>query len=213
MTGMTLFKLCQRQPTGGSALGLSCDEDGVFFAGNCALATPITDATGRRFYRARPLAEINVVLSAAYGRPVDFTDRMAGLRLAARYLTAGDWVLARIAAVQLRVPDLPDTAAALRLRNADELLRFNANHYPAGSSRGGQFAPAEDATMDAVDSSADVTRQKFSNEDDAARHALKYIYEASKRAGIEYAGIIYRNKRMALRRRRRRKTATTSAEA
>jgi hypothetical protein len=91
--------------------------------------------------------------------------------------------MARIAAVQLRVPDLPDDATASRLCKADELLRFNSNHYPAGSSRGGQFAPAEDATMDAVDSSADVTRQKFSNEDDAARHALKYIYEASKRGG------------------------------
>jgi hypothetical protein len=45
----------------------------------------------------------------------------------------------------LRVPDLPDTAAALRLRNADELLRFNANHYPAGSSAAGNSLPANKA--------------------------------------------------------------------
>jgi hypothetical protein len=77
MTGMTLFKLCQRA-SADTTLGLSCDEEGIFLAGDYALVTPITGATGSRVYRVRPLAEINVALSAAYGRPVDFSDRMAG---------------------------------------------------------------------------------------------------------------------------------------
>ena len=195
MTGMTLFKLCQREK-GAVALGLSCDQEGIFFAGDYALVTPITDATGRSVYRVRPLAEINVALSAAYGRAVDFSDRMAGLRLAARYLSAGDWALAKIAAVQLRVPDLPDAAAVSRLRKAEELLRFNPNHYPAGSGRGGQFAGDQGAvTINVADSSADdITRRKFGSDEDAARSALKHFYEASKQAGVEYGGVIYRSK-------------------
>jgi len=90
MTEMTLCKLCQRA-SGATVLGLSCDEDGIFLSGEYALAIPLTDATGHRVYRVRPLAEISVALSAAYRRPVDFSDRMAGLRFAARYLTAGEW--------------------------------------------------------------------------------------------------------------------------
>src|SRR6185312_2455119 len=102
-----------QRKSGSTALGLSCDEDGIFLAGDFALVMPITEATGRHVYRVRPLAEINIGLSAAYGRPVDFSDRMAGLRLAARYLTASEWALAKIAAVQLQMPDLPNAAAAV----------------------------------------------------------------------------------------------------
>ena len=196
MTGLILFKLCRRT-SGATALGLSCDEDGIFLAGDSALVAPITDAAGRRIYRARPIAEINVALSAAFGRPVDFSDRMAGLRLAARYLTAGDWALAKIAAVQLRVPDLPNAAAVSRLRKAEELLRFNPNHRPAGTPEGGQFAPTDRSagTINVADSSADdITRRKFGDDKDAARSALKHFYEASRRAGVEYGGVIYRNK-------------------
>ena len=144
MTGMTWFKLCQRK-SGATTLGLSCDEDGIFLAGNFALVTPVTDARGGHVYRPRPTAEINIALSAGYGRAVDFSDRMAGLRLAARYLTAGEWALAKIAAVQLRIPDLPDAAAVSRLRKAEEVQRFNPNHRPAGTPEGGQFASLTDA--------------------------------------------------------------------
>jgi hypothetical protein len=173
MSGATWFKLCQRR-SGAATLGLSCDEDGIFL-GDYALVRPITDAKGRHLYRARPLAEINIALAAADRRAVDFSDRIAGLRSAARYLTAGEWAVAKIAAVQLRIPDLPDAAAASRLRKAEELLRFNPNHYPAGSGRGGQFAASDqnDATSNVADSSVDdITQRKFSSDADAARSAL-----------------------------------------
>ena len=126
MSGMTLFKLCRR--SGAVTLGLCCDEDGIFI-GDYALVTPITDATGRRLYRARPLTEINIALSAAYGRAVDFSDRMAGLRLAARYLSAGERALAKIAAVHLRVPDLPMPQryrGCARRRNCSGSIRTTA---------------------------------------------------------------------------------------
>ena len=196
MTTINFFKLWERR-SDAVVRGLSCDEAGIFLGGDCAPLTLTTDTIGGPVYRARSLAEINYVLSAAYGRQVEFSDRMPGLRLAARYMTAGDWVLARIAAVQLRVPDLSDNEAVARLRKADTLLRFNPNHYPAGSSRGGQFAPGEQstATIDAAASSADdITRRKFGSDEDAARNALKHFYEVSKRAGVEYAGVIYRDK-------------------
>lgn len=194
MTGMTWFTLWQRK-SGAMMLGLSCDEEGIFLAGEYAVVTPITDATGRRLFRARSIAEINVALSAAYGRAVDFSDRMAGLRLAARYLTAGDWALAKIAAVHLRVPDLPDAAAVSRLRKAEELLRFNPNHRPAGTPDGGQFAPSDQNTINVADSSADdITQRKFDSDEEAARSALKHFYSASRRAGAEYGGVIYRNR-------------------
>jgi len=84
-----------------------------------------------------------------------------------------------------------------RLRKAEELLRFNPNHYPAGSQRGGQFAPSEQSagTINVADSSADdITRRKFGSDKDAARSALKHFYETSRRAGAEYGGVIYRGK-------------------
>ena len=94
------------------------------------------------------------------------------------------------------MPDLPDAAAVSRLRKAEDLLRFNPNHYPAGSGRGGQFAPSDQSagTITVADSSADdITRRKFGSDKDAARSALKHFYEASRRAGAEYAGVIYRS--------------------
>lgn len=141
MDGITVFRLWDKHQSGDAVLGLSCDESGIFLGGHYALVIPIADAAGRITYRPRALCEINGALSGAYGLPVDFSTRMARLKQAAEYMNRGDWVLARIATVQLCAPDLPDRKAVLRLRKAN-LLRFNPNHYPAGSGRGGQFAPA-----------------------------------------------------------------------
>ena len=148
MTGMTVFKLCDRHRSSVPAQGLSCDRGGIFL-GDCALVAPITDAAGRRTYRARPLTEINYVLSAAYGREVDLSVRMPGLHQAAIYMTEGKWALAQVAALQLYVPELPDEEAVVRLRKAEALLRFNPYHRPAGTPDGGQFT-SQDGTSDIV---------------------------------------------------------------
>lgn len=139
MAGLRFFKLCDRR--GAFARGLSCDEGGVFLGADFALVKAATDPRGRRLYEARDLAEINAALSAAYGDEVDFTSRLPGLRQAPRYLSEGKWALAQIAALHLRLPDLPDDAAAMRLRKAEALLRYNSYHRPAGPG-GGQFTSA-----------------------------------------------------------------------
>ncbi len=214
MERMIVFKLWDRRCRGVAVRGLSCDEDGIFLGGDCALVAPTTDARGRRVYRLRSTAEINHVLSAIYGREIDISDRVAGLRQAAGYMTEGKWALAQVAALQLRIPDLPDDEALARLLKADALLRFNPHHYPAGSSRGGQFASDPgDAVVDGADSAADdIARRKFASDEDAARYALKHFYEPPSRAGVEYGGVIYRTPKAhtALRRRPRKRMGMTN---
>jgi hypothetical protein len=137
MTGMTFFRLCERRQSSGTVVrGLSCDEGGIFLGGDCALVAPCTDAMGRPVYRARSLVEINGILSAAYRRPIDFSDRMPGLLQAADRMTAGDWVMAKIAAVQLRVPDLPDDAAALTPRIHQQMTSPSENSAATRTPRG-----------------------------------------------------------------------------
>jgi hypothetical protein len=80
MTGFAVYRLHNRRGRDGvRARGLSCDEDGVFPAGDVA-----------------------VLLSAARERSFDFSARMSQLHLVARYMTEGKWILAKIAAVHLR---------------------------------------------------------------------------------------------------------------
>jgi hypothetical protein len=138
---MTFFKLCDgSEPGGARDRGLSCDRDGLRLGGY-ALVDASTGLHGRRVYRPRSLAAINAALSIGYGSEVDFASRMPGLRQAALYLSEGKWALAQIAALHLRMPDLPDAAAAARLRKAEMLLRYNPNHRSAGPG-GGQFTAA-----------------------------------------------------------------------
>ena len=141
MTAMTLFTLhdrCMRK--GASLLGLSCDPDGLHL-GDCALVRAARDAQGRRLYEPRALGEINAVLSAAYGREIEFASRMPGLCRVSQHLSEDKLALAQITALHLRLPDLPDEAAVERLSKAEALLRFNPNHFGPGP-RHGQFAPA-----------------------------------------------------------------------
>jgi hypothetical protein len=74
------------------------------------------DAHGRSVYRARRISEINFALSEAYGMQIDFSDRSELLRMAAEAMTAGNWTRATLAAVHLKLPDLPDHGARLRLQ-------------------------------------------------------------------------------------------------
>ena len=102
--------------------GLSCDEEGVFLGGHCALVTPEHDRDGKLLYRVRSLREINKALSAAYEFHVDFANRLNALRRAAEYMTAGDWVMAQLTVLHLRVPDLPDETALQRLLKTERMI-------------------------------------------------------------------------------------------
>ena len=111
--------------------GLSCDETGLHFAGDCALIESVGE-DGAPAYRRRPIDEINRTLSAGYGAPVDLTAREGLLDSIADHLNRGDLARAQLLALQLRLPDLAGDADIDRLLKADQLLRFNPNHDDKG---------------------------------------------------------------------------------
>lgn len=136
--------------------GLSCESAGLFLGETPLLAH---DAQG---WRPRPLDELNAAGAACYGLAVDFAGKLAGLRAVAGALDRGDLALAKIAALQLRLPDPPLLAKGPNAEGAFVGLVYalqacgilaktfdEAKHprWPAGSAdhQGGQFAPAGEA--------------------------------------------------------------------
>lgn len=130
--------------------GLSCDEAGLFLG-----ETPLLARDSGQGWQPRPLADG----TASYGLPVDFTGKLAGLRGVATALTRGDVALAKIAALQLRLPDPPPLSKgslaaealielAYALQASDLLAKeFDSDKHPrwpagAPDHQGGQFAPS-----------------------------------------------------------------------
>jgi hypothetical protein len=122
--------------------GLSCDQAGVFFGGDCALVEALA-VKGRTVYRVRAIGEINKALSVGFGAEVDLSRHLPTLERVADLMTEGCWGLAQITALQMRMPELADDDAVERLLKADDLLRFNPYHKPPGLE-GGQFTSAGD---------------------------------------------------------------------
>jgi hypothetical protein len=103
---------------------------------------------GRFVVRER--SEIEQLLSRAYQLNVVADRLMPGLATVVAALNANDQALARIAAVHLRIPDLPDQAARDAMEAADILIKsvdWNpALHPRAGSPPNpGWFAPTDGA--------------------------------------------------------------------
>jgi hypothetical protein len=103
---------------------------------------------GRFVVRAR--SEIQRLLSCAYQSNVVVDRLMPGLATVAAALNANDQALARIAAVHLRIPDLPDRAARDAMEAADIFIKsvdWNpALHPRAGTPPNpGWFAPTDGA--------------------------------------------------------------------
>ncbi|MGH7034254.1 MAG: hypothetical protein ACREFL_11035 [Stellaceae bacterium] len=112
---MVRYALCDRRLNIGAPLrGVSCDEDGVFLAGEVPLVMRSLDRRGKVLYQRRSTPEINFLFLRAYGPSTDFSDRIASLSSVARYMNEDKWVLAKIATVHLRLPDLPDDVARAR---------------------------------------------------------------------------------------------------
>ena len=108
-----IVRLWPRRPGDGSRpLGLSCDDEGLLIAGNCRLIHAMLDREGHVSYAVRPREEINAVLSAGYGTPVDVGDTYPALVRIAGHMTRRDWFRASVAALHLRFPELQDQAAA-----------------------------------------------------------------------------------------------------
>ncbi|HMG79009.1 MAG TPA: hypothetical protein VK591_10010 [Xanthobacteraceae bacterium] len=127
---------------GDDNLGLTCTEQGLVL-GRTAL---IERHDGR--YVVRERWEIEQLLSRAYQSNVVVERLMPGLATVAAALNANDQALARIAAVHLRIPDLPDQAARDAMEAADILIKsvdWNpALHPRAGTPPNpGWFAPTD----------------------------------------------------------------------
>ena len=98
-------------------LGLACTKDGLLLA-----RTPLIERQQATFV-VRSRSEIERLLSRAYRADLAVDRLMPGLGTVATALNANDPCLARIAAVHLRIPDLPDQAARDRLEAEDILLK------------------------------------------------------------------------------------------
>jgi hypothetical protein len=132
---------------GSDNLGLACTEQGLVL-GRTLL---IERRDGR--YVVRERSEIECLFSLVYGREATAQRLMPGLATVASALNANDQGLARIAAVHLRIPDLPDKAARDAMEAADILIK-SADWNPALHPRAGTppnpgwFAPTDGASSE-----------------------------------------------------------------
>jgi hypothetical protein len=105
----------------GDPFGLSCDERGVFL-GSVPLLTRVSDAKGGNRLVARPASDLNIAFRVFYGLPVDLTVKCGSLSTIANALNRGDVALAKIASVQMQLPDLPRVAKGMRSHSDDAAL-------------------------------------------------------------------------------------------
>ena len=99
-------------------LGVACTEDGLFLG-----RTPLIERQGTGFF-VRSRTEIERLLNRAYGADLALDRVMSGLATVTAALNANDPGLARIAAVHLRIPDLPDRIAREGMEAEDVLIRL-----------------------------------------------------------------------------------------
>jgi hypothetical protein len=99
--------------------GLRCAEEGLFLA-----ETPLLERHSTGF-AVRPQADLERILDRGFGFKVSLDHVMSGLGTVASALNAGDLCRARIAAVHLRIPDLPDAFARLDMQLEDVALKLD----------------------------------------------------------------------------------------
>jgi hypothetical protein len=125
-----------------SNLGLACTDDGLFLG-----RTPLIERHGGQFV-VRDRSEIERLLRRVDQRGLAVDRLMPGLACVASAMNANDPCLARIAAVHLRVPDLPNEAARDRMEAEDAVIK-SADWNPALHPRigippnPGWFAPTD----------------------------------------------------------------------
>lgn len=183
------------ETSGDDNLGLACTEHGLVL-GRTAL---IERRDGRFVVRER--SEIARLLSRAYQSNFAADRLMPGLATVAAALNANDQALARIAAVHLRIPDLPDQSARASMAAEDVLIKNTRGRelnrevrkaspddpkhpgWPAGTEggRGGQFRPKDDSEAVIARDVKDRIRRL------AMRRALRTAALATLRLGGELA--------------------------
>jgi hypothetical protein len=145
---------------GADNLGVACNEEGLFLG-----RTPLIERRGGRFVVRDP-HDIQRLFCRAYRTEIDARPLIGGLATVAAALNANDLLLARIAAVHLRIPDLPDQAARNAMEAEDRLIKYasregaakigDANWDPALHPRAGAppnpgwFAPTDGSVGDSA---------------------------------------------------------------
>jgi hypothetical protein len=137
---------------GDGNLGLACSDDGLLIG-----RTPLIEKRDGQFF-VRQQHDIERLLSRAYRTEIRADRLMSGLATVARALNADDQCLARIAALHLRIPDIPDRTARDAMEAMDVFVRYardegggDGNWNPALHPRTGTppnpgwFAPTEGA--------------------------------------------------------------------
>ena len=111
-------------------LGLACTEQGLLLG-----RTPLIEHRNGRF-AVRERSEIEHLFSRAYRAELPLERLMAGLATVASALNANDPGLARIAAVHLRIPDLPSLNAGDEMEATDILIKVGRlESRPASAHR------------------------------------------------------------------------------
>lgn len=130
-------------------LGLACTADGLILG-----RTSLIERRGQHFV-VRERTEIERLLRRAYDTDPPTERIMRGLETVARALNVDDQCLARIAAVHLRIPDLPNALARSDMEAEDSLIKYardeggESNWDPAKHPRTGMppnpgwFAPTD----------------------------------------------------------------------
>jgi hypothetical protein len=104
-------------------VGVSCGEDGVFVGGVPLLERISSfNPNGRCRWQLRPISALNLDLSARYGLPIEFDQKIDALRAVGQALDRGDLVHAQIGTLHLEIPDPP--ALAKFAQTFDDVFDF-----------------------------------------------------------------------------------------
>jgi hypothetical protein len=138
--------------------GVSCSKDGVF-VGEVPLLKRTRVPGGTDQWQPRDLHDINSDLSKRFGLPIEFGQKIAGLKVVTHAIGRDDIARAQFATLHLQIPEPPSLTKSARTTSevvdlarrlhASGLLKLDWDpekhpRWPAGSSGGvgGEFAPA-----------------------------------------------------------------------
>jgi hypothetical protein len=152
MTRHAAWHMWRLSEAGDDNLGLACSDDGLLIG-----RTPLIEKRDGHF-AVREQREIERLLSRAYRSEISADRIMSGLTTVARALNTNDQCLARIAAVHLRIPDIPDRTARNAMEATDVLIKYARGEDGGGSDwnpalhprtgtppNPGWFAPTDDS--------------------------------------------------------------------
>src|ERR1700730_5727587 len=127
MTRHAAWHMWRLSEAGDDNLGLACTDDGLLIG-----RTPLIEKCNGQFF-VRHQHDIERLLSRAYRTEIRADRLMSGLTSVARALNADDQCLARIAAVHLRIPDIPDRTARDAMEAMDGFVKYARDEGGDGS--------------------------------------------------------------------------------